>query len=301
MADDKKKEIDKHSGVETTGHEWDGIKELNNPMPRWWLWTFYVCIIWSVGYWFVYPAWPTLSGNTKGAAEWTQYKKLAEEQQEIVVRRGQYLQDFKKASFDEILNNQGLYEFAIAGGKAAFKDNCATCHGSGGAGAAGYPNLNDDDWIWGGSLSEIYKTLEYGIRSGHDEARISEMPAFGELGILDKKQIGDVANYILVMGKQGKYPDGADKIYADNCASCHGVDGKGGREFGAPNLVDSVWLYGGKYEDILTQLHKSKHGKMPSWSNRLDEQTIRQLSIYVHSLGGGEAEQQVIQPAEIKE
>lgn len=290
MADDKKKEIDAHSGVETTGHEWDGIKELNNPMPRWWLWTFYVTIIWAIGYWVVYPAWPTLSGHTEGSAGWTQYKKLAEEQQEIVERRGEYLKRFHKASFDEIQKDQGLYEFALAGGKAAFKDNCATCHGTGGEGGNGYPNLNDDDWLWGGTLNDIYQTLKHGVRSGDEDGRVSEMPAFGELGILTKQQINDVAEYVLAMGKSGKYPDGASKLFEENCASCHGADGKGMHEVGAPNLTDPIWLYAGKKSEIMAQMHKPKHGVMPHWIDRLPDDTIRQLAIYVHSLGGGEAE-----------
>ncbi|PIR33541.1 MAG: cytochrome-c oxidase, cbb3-type subunit III, partial [Alphaproteobacteria bacterium CG11_big_fil_rev_8_21_14_0_20_44_7] len=200
MSDEKNKEIDKHSGVETTGHEWDGIKELNNPAPRWWLWVFFVCVIWSIGYWVLYPAWPTISGEgerggTAGTKEWTQYKKLEEEQAEIRARKAKYLERFHNANFEEIANDSALYEFALAGGKAAFKDNCATCHGTGGAGSAGYPNLNDDDWIWGGNTEEIYQTLKYGIRSGHDDARYSQMPAFKD--VLTSAEISQVADYVL--------------------------------------------------------------------------------------------------------
>ena len=159
-----KKERDEHTGVDTTGHEWDGIKELNNPLPRWWLWIFYLTVIWSVGYWVVYPSWPTLSGEgyrggTVGAFEWTQYQKLADEQQEILDRRAGYLEKFSDASFEKVMNDPELYAFAVAGGKAAFKDNCATCHGTGGAGAPGYPNLNDDDWIWGGDIGNLFVTI----------------------------------------------------------------------------------------------------------------------------------------------
>ena len=291
MAEDKNKDIDEQSGVETTGHEWDGIKELNNPAPRWWLWVFYITIIWSVWYWAIYPSWPTISGEgerggTVGAKEWTQYKKLADDQAEIRARKAKYMQRFKQANFDEILNDTELYAFAIAGGKTAFKDNCATCHGTGGAGSAGYPNLNDDDWIWGGKPTEIYKTLKFGIRSGHDEERYSLMPEFGEL--LTEQELGDVADYVLSLSGRAKFNKNGAVMYKENCASCHGEYGRGIRDSGAPNLADSIWFYGGERGDIISQMRKPKHGVMPAWDDRLDEETIRQLTIYVHSLGGGE-------------
>lgn len=301
------KEKDEHSGVETTGHEWDGIKELNNPLPRWWLWVFYITVIWSIGYWVVYPAWPTLSGEgerggTKGSFAWTQYKKLQEEQAEIVERRAQYLARFHDATFDEILNDSELYAFAIAGGKAAFKDNCATCHGTGGAGAPGYPNLNDDDWIWGGDLASIHQTIKFGVRM-HDNAHQSMMPAYGE--VLSKDEIDAVASYVVSLGsgqvssvpadidassqEYAQLPTGV-RIYRENCAACHGNDGRGDKEVGAPNLADAIWL---KSEDgskaaIISQIRNPKHGQMPAWEGRLDSDTIRQLTVYVHSLGGGE-------------
>lgn len=301
----KNKNKDKLSGVETTGHEWDGIKELNNPLPRWWLWVFYVCIIWSIGYWVIYPAWPTLTGEherggTKGAIEWTQYKKLSDEQQEIIAKRNEYLHSFHKASFEEVINNPELYTFALAGGKAAFKDNCATCHGTGGEGAKGFPNLNDDDWIWGGKMEDIYQTIKYGIRM-HDDARQSVMPVFKDM--LSQEDILAVAEYVkglrtnaTASPKEGvsgealaSLPLGA-RVYQENCAACHGINGKGDKEFGAPNLADAIWLKSenGSTSAIMNQVKNPKHGMMPAWVERLDDDTIRQLTIYVHSLGGGE-------------
>lgn len=303
MTDHKDK--DEHSGVETTGHEWDGIKELNNPLPRWWLWVFYLTIIWSIGYWVVYPAWPTLSedaerGGTKGKWEWTQYKKLKEEQAEINTRRAGYLERFRDADFDEISKDPELYAFAQAGGKAAFKDNCATCHGTGGAGAPGYPNLNDDEWIWGGSREAIYQTIKYGIRM-HDEARQSMMPAYGDM--LKEEEIAAVADYVIGLNSgqsmvhstdlapemASKLPLG-ERVFRENCAACHGNHGKGDREIGAPNLADAIWLKSedGSKQAIMAQVRNPRHGQMPAWIDRLDEDTIRQLTIYVHSLGGGE-------------
>lgn len=300
MTSKKKDNKDPKNQVETTGHEWDGIEELNNPLPRWWLWVFYVTVIWSIGYWVIYPAWPVFHadgerGGTKGMWEWTQYRKLEEEQEEIQQRRQTYLQRFHKASFDEIINDPTLYTFAIAGGKAAFKDNCATCHGSGGAGAKSYPNLNDDDWIWGGDLENIYLTIKYGVRI-HEEGRQSEMPSYA--GVLTKEQIRSIAHYVQAMHPQQKTAELISvsnislgkQLYQENCASCHREDGTGDREIGAPNLADAIWLKSedGSLEAIIQQMTAPRHGMMPAWVDRLDEDSIRQLTIYVHSLGGGE-------------
>lgn len=286
-----KREIDKATGTETTGHEWDGIKELDTPMPRWWLIVFYITIIWSVWYWIVYPAWPTLSGEgerggTVGSQEWTQYKQLAESQAEINARRAQYQGRFDAASFDQVATDEALYAFALAGGKAAFGDNCATCHGTGGAGAPGYPNLNDDDWLWGGSVEDIYHTIRYGIRSNHDDTRFSLMPAFADM--LSAEEAGAIADHI-VAKTQGQVASGpGETLYVDNCALCHGEALTGLRDFGAPNLVDALWLYSGSRDEIIAQIRNPKHGMMPAWEARLSDSTIRQLAIYVHALGGGE-------------
>ncbi|MBK6896057.1 MAG: cytochrome-c oxidase, cbb3-type subunit III [Alphaproteobacteria bacterium] len=301
-----KKEIDSVSGVETTGHDWDGIKELNNPAPRWWLWVFYICVIWSIWYWVVYPAWPTLSGATEGTYGWTQYKKLAAEQQEIVDRQKAYLEKFEKASFDEIFEDEQLYAFAMAGGSAFFKDNCATCHGTGGMGGKGYPNLNDDDWLWGGDIESIYQTIQFGVRSKHDDTRVSQMPAFGVEDLLNKEEIEKVVDYVLSLSDPqnaaGKDFTEAQGIFEQNCASCHGEDAKGLREFGAPNLVDSIWLYGGDRESVFNTVFYARAGMMPNWVGRLDENTIRQLAVYVHELGGGETGKTVqAAPVEVPE
>ncbi len=287
-----KKEIDKITGVETTGHEWDGLKELNNPAPRWWLWVFYVCIAWSVAFWILYPSWPTLSGSTKGILGWTKYKKLEAQQAVITARQNVYLTRFEKASFDKILNDPELYKFAVAAGHATFKDNCATCHGTGGAGGKGYPNLNDDDWLWGGMIGDIYQTIRYGINSGHDEARSSQMPAFGDDELLEKEEINAVVDYVLSLSGGKDAPEesvsaGKD-IFAENCSSCHGEDAKGSHEIGAPNLTDSIWLYGGDRETVLKTVNSGRSGLMPAWVQRLDDNTIRELAVYVHELGGGQ-------------
>jgi len=292
--DEHKKEIDQLSGVETTGHEWDGLKELNNPLPRWWLWVFYASVIWSLGYFILYPAWPTLSGATKGTLGYTQYKELAASQTEIVERQQNYMARFEKSSLEEILNDRELYAFAIAGGHAAFKENCATCHGTGAEGSKGYPNLNDDDWLWGGTVDDIHTTIAYGIRSDDQNARISQMPSFGKDGILKREEINQVVEYVLSLPKDpvisATLPGAA--IYNTNCASCHGADGKGGRDFGAPNLADTIWLFGSEKAEISASISNAHAGVMPAWRTRLDPQTIRQLTVYVHQLGGGEKKAQ---------
>lgn len=291
---DKNKEIDELSGVETTGHEWDGLKELNNPLPRWWVWVFIATCIWSFWYFVVYPAWPTLDkdnqGATTGTSGYTQYKELAESQDEIIARQQAYLERFEDASFNEILNDPALYAFATAGGAAAFKDNCATCHGSGAEGGKGYPNLNDDDWLWGGKITDIYTTLLHGIRvHGDYDTRLSQMPAFGKDKILTPKQINETVEYVLALGENGNVSNmPGHEIFQQNCASCHGPQGKGMDEFGAPNLTDAIWLYGGDHDAIYQTIFNSRAGMMPAWKDRLDENTIRQLAIYVHQLGGGE-------------
>lgn len=289
----QKKEIDKVSGVETTGHEWDGLKELNNPLPRWWLWVFYACCLWSFWYFVIYPAWPTLGGATKGTGGYTQYGELKASQAEIMARQQEYLEKFEKATFDDITKDELLYSFAVEGGKAAFKDNCATCHGSGAEGRKGYPNLNDDDWLWGGKIEDIYTTLQYGIRAGNLDSRVSQMPAFGKDGLLKREEIDQVTEYVLALTKNTAVETmPGHQIFQQNCASCHGADGKGSRAVGAPNLADAIWLYGGTKKDIKESIYSARAGVMPAWKSRLDDNTIRQLAIYIHELGGGEAEEE---------
>ena len=286
-----KKIRDEFTGTETTGHEWDGITELDTPMPRWWLIVFYVCIVWAIGYSIWYPSWPTLSGDgerggTVGSAEWTQYNQLEESQAEINALRAQYQSRFEAASFEGVQADPTLYAFALAGGKSAFGDNCATCHGTGGAGASGYPNLNDDDWLWGGTVDDIYQTVSFGIRSAHDETHFSEMPAFA--GVLSDSEISDLAGFVTAKAAGVDMPELGAALYADNCAVCHADNAQGDKTLGAPNLVDAIWFYGGTKGEIEAQIKKPKHGMMPAWQDRLSENTLRQLAIYVHSLGGGE-------------
>ena len=274
--------------LKTTGHKWDGISEYNIPAPRWWLIVWLITIIWSFGYWIFYPTWPVSGGNTKGLLKWTKQSQLEESQSEITALKSVYLEKISTSSFEQIQKDPQLMEFALNGGRSAFKENCAACHGTGAQGYKGFPNLNDDDWLWGGKVSDIYQTLYYGIRSSHDKTRNSQMPSFGIDKILKKDEIEAVAEYVMSLSdKSHSNPEGA-LIFKNNCAVCHGANGQGGRDVGAPNLSDAIWLYGGEKKDIIFTVTYSRAGVMPYWIGRLDDNTIKQLSLYVHSLGGGE-------------
>ncbi len=287
-----KKDIDEVTGVETTGHEWDGIKELNNPLPRWWLWTMYLCIIWAVGYMIAYPSIPLINASTPGLLGQTSRGDVAIEIAAAKKAQKVFRDQIASKSLVEIRKDEKLFQFAQAGGKAAFAVNCIQCHGSGAQGGAGYPNLNDDDWLWGGKLETIYTTIQHGIRvDSDDDTRTSDMPAFAGDEILEKDQIVQVAAFVGSLSKQEVDGDAAKKgaaIYEENCAACHGEKGEGNKELGAPNLADAIWLYGNKQAEIINQIGKPKHGEMPAWVGRLDDITIKQLAIYVHALGGGE-------------
>ncbi|HCL67508.1 MAG TPA: cytochrome-c oxidase, cbb3-type subunit III [Rhizobium sp.] len=284
------KHIDEISGVETTGHEWDGIRELNNPMPRWWVWTFYACIVWAIGYTIAYPAWPLLTSNTKGLLGYSSRAQVAAELSDAKAAQSVYLEKIAALPLNEIVADKELAQFAISGGAAAFKVNCSPCHGSGAAGGPGYPNLNDDDWLWGGDLESIHTTLAHGIRYDVDpDTRVSEMPAF--VDILQPEQIKQVAAYVWSLTNTPSDPalvEPGKQVFAENCVACHGEDAKGLREFGAPNLADAIWLKAQGEQGIAQQVAQPKHGVMPAWSARLGDTTVKELTVFVHSLGGGE-------------
>ena len=285
-------DIDSVSGTATTGHQWDGIKELNTPLPKWWLYTFYLTIIWAVGYWVVYPAWPLFTSNTRGVLNYSSRADVAVELANLDKIRGEKMTALASASLADIEKDPALLALARARGKTVFGDNCAPCHGSGAAGAKGYPNLNDDDWLWGGSLDQIMQTIRYGVRSGNAKAHEGQMLAFGKDGVLKPDQIVTVANYVRALSGLSTRPgyDAAAgaKIFAENCAACHGDNGKGNAELGAPDLTDKIWLYGSDEATIIEGLTNGRNGVMPAWVGRLDPVTVKSLSVYVHTLGGGQ-------------
>lgn len=286
------KEIDDISGVETTQHEWDGIKELNNPLPRSWLWGLYGTILFSIGYTIVYPAWPGITTNTKGIWNWSSRGELATEMTKVEESRQVLGDQLVSVELEDVSQNPDLLQFAVNGGQSAFKVYCSQCHGSGANGGTIYPSLIDDDWIWGGTLEDIYLTLQHGIRyEQDDDTRLSEMPRYGADELLERDEIVDVAWYVRQMSGQEFDAEAVARgqtVFADNCAACHGEKGEGIRELGAPNLSDAIWFYGNTHEQIVAQISDPKQGVMPGWTGRLSEVTIRQLTHYVHSLGGGE-------------
>jgi cytochrome c oxidase cbb3-type subunit III len=285
-----KREIDDVTGVETTGHEWDGIKELNKPLPRWWLLSFYACIVWGIGYMIAYPSWPTATGYTRGILGYSQRATIATDVKAAEVAQGGMRLRVQLTALKDIKADPDLLRFAMTAGGASFQTNCAPCHGRGAQGFIGYPNLNDDDWLWGGSIDEIHKTIQYGIRSDDKRARVSQMPRYGVDKLLEDRQIADVVEHVVSLsGKDRDVPAAARGavIFKEQCSTCHGDDGKGKIDQGSPNLTDDIWLFGSSREAITESIRTGRGSGMPSWVGRLDPVTVKSLAVYVHSLGGG--------------
>ena len=282
------REIDEISGTETTGHEWDGIKELNTPMPRWWVWTFYATIVWGIGYMIAYPSLPVTWFN--GLLNYSSRANVEREMAAAKEEQSQFVDRIAQMPIEEISSHPDLLQFAIAGGSAAYKVNCVQCHGSGAQGAPGYPNLNDDSWLWGGDINNIYHTIAHGVRyEADDDSRFSDMPAFSDL--LEPEEIRQAAASVVSLTGEpsnASLVEPGSVIFAEQCASCHGEDATGDIEFGAPNLADAIWFYGGTEDQIAGQIANPKHGVMPGWIDRLGEPVIKQLAVFVHSLGGGQ-------------
>lgn len=291
MSDNTSDKKNEH-GHGTTGHVWDGIEEWDNPMPRWWVWTFYLTIIWGIGYVIAYPAWPLINGATAGVLGWSTRGDVAAEIQAVEEANAPINAKLEAVDLNAIVGDPELNTYAVSAGGAVFRTWCAQCHGSGAAGAKGYPNLLDDDWLWGGDMEAIHQTVTHGIRNeDSDDARYSEMPAFGRDELLTEEEVEQVTNYVMSLSgaaNDASQVEAGSVIYADNCASCHMEDGTGDREQGAPNLADAIWLFGGDYEDIKHTVTYSRFGVMPAWNTRLTEAQIRAVTAYVHQLGGGE-------------
>ncbi len=286
-------ELDEHSGVNTTGHSWDGIKELNTPLPQWWLTINYISIIWAIGYCVFMPSWPGLPGMgyLKGIRHHSERANVAKAMDQLHLARAENATSLTRISLDQVEHDPDLLQFAMAAGRSAFGDNCATCHGANGVGSVGFPALNDDVWLWGGKVDEIKHTITVGIRSEHEDSRFSKMPAVGREELLDEGEIRNVAEYVLfISGNEhdGEMATKGAPVFAEQCASCHSVDGTGDRTQGAPNLTDTKWLYGGSRGTIVETITNARFGQMPTWEKRLEPWAINALAVYVHSLGGGE-------------
>jgi cytochrome c oxidase cbb3-type subunit III len=284
-------ERDPETGAETTGHEWDGIRELNQPLPKWWLYVFYATVVWAIGYWLLMPAWPLVASYTKGMLGYSQREIVASQLEAAKALKSEYRDRIAQSDLAAINDDPELLRFALAGGEAAFGDNCAPCHGRGAQGAFGYPNLRDDAWLWGGTLDEIQLTILHGIRADDPKTRSGEMPAFGRSGLLSEPQIGDVAEFVLSLSGRAGDSEAAKRgreIYTATCAACHGTEGKGNQAIGVPDLTDELWLYAGDKQTIAGSIRNGRAGMMPAWAHRLDAETVKELAIYVHSLGGGQ-------------
>ena len=287
----KNTQHDPVTGGETTGHEWDGVRELNNPLPKWWLYVLYCCIAWAAVMCFLYPSIPGYSGYWHGVLGYSTRQDAMKGWHAMQARHGDAMAQIAATPIEAVAGDPKLMETALQSGRITFANNCAPCHGQNGTGRVGYPALGDDVWLWGGKLADVQTTIVHGIRSADPEARQSQMPAFGADALLKPDQIMQVADFVGVWW--GVTPAGTDvragaRIFAENCAACHGDRGEGGRTYGAPPLNSQVHLYGSTHDDIVSQVNHPKQGVMPNWSKRLDTATIRSVALYVHSLGGGE-------------
>lgn len=284
------KKVDQETGIETTGHEWDGIRELNNPLPRWWLWTFYATIVWGVGYTIAYPAWPLISGATAGVIGYSTRGEVIEDIAAHEANNADLVASLNAADLTTIAAPDDLHRYAVARGGAVFRAQCSQCHGQGAAGAKGYPNLLDNDWLWGGDQEAIAYTIRHGIRNETDpDAHWSQMPAYGD--IFESQEIDAVVEYVISLSSadhDAALAEAGTPLFMDNCAACHGDDARGNRDFGAPNLADAIWLYGGDRVTLTETVTNARFGVMPAWGQRLSEEDVRAVAVYVHSLGGGE-------------
>jgi cytochrome c oxidase cbb3-type subunit III len=285
-------EKDVISGQDTTGHEWDGVKELNTPLPKWWLYVFFACIAWALGMFVLYPAIPYGTGHTNGLLGYSTRKAVDGDVAKLVAQRKVSMDKIGTMSFDAVKADPALLEVALTSGRITFAENCQPCHGAGGGGNPGYPALAAGAWLWGGTLADIQQTVTHGVRSADPDARQSAMPRFGADAMLKPEEIEAVSDYVWATfyGHEtpGQNVSAGAKIFADNCVACHGDHGQGMREMGAPKLASQVHLYGATRDSIVHQVTLPRQGMMPNWGGRLDPATIKAVTLYVHSLGGGE-------------
>lgn len=286
------KETDAVTGTATTGHEWDGIKELDTPMPKWWVYTFLACIVWAAGYCLLYPSIPYGTGYWPGLLGYSSRTRVNAEVADVAAGRMGAMDQIARLPFAAIIADPKLSEIALTSGRITFANNCQACHAAGGAGRIGYPALAAGAWIWGGTLDDIHATVTNGIRNGTADARSSQMPRFGQDGLLDAAQIEHVTDFVWTKFYGHAAPaldvSAGAELFAANCAACHGEQGTGSHEMGAPRLASHVHLYGDAREAIRAQVQAPKSGVMPNWNTKLDPATIKSVVLYVHSLGGGE-------------
>jgi len=285
-------ERDSVTGRETTGHEWNGIKELDTPVPRGVLMFLIVTHLWAIAWWFFVPAWPIGNTYTRGLLGVDQRTTVEARVVAGQQQRASWAGKLETEPYDAILADEALMKTVRLTGRQLFGDNCAACHGRDGKGGLNYPDLTDDDWIWGGGPDLIEQTMRVGINTAHPETRVGQMPAFGRDEMLDRDQVRSVAAYVYSLTNPDySTPQNLDRInagrevFVTTCAACHGENGEGSAELGAPNLTDAYWIYGGSMDTIIASVHGGRQGHMPTWDERLTTAEIRTLALYVYDLG----------------
>ena len=283
---------DPHTGYTTTGHDWNGITELNRPVPRV-IWFFLTAtVIFSIGYWVLMPAWPLVSTYTKGLLGVDQREILSENLEAAAAARSVWTRQIEARDYAEIQQDASLMGTVRRTGRTLFEDNCAACHGMAAQGGPGYPRLTDAAWLWGGDPAAVAETLRVGINSAHDETRFAQMPAFGLDQTLDRAALREVVDYVLSLsagapadpGRSASIAAGAG-VFADNCAACHGENAAGSTDLGAPDLTDDFWIYGGDRQSVYGTVYGGRQGQMPQWEGRLSALERKILTLYVLDLG----------------
>ena len=287
MALDHEEVRDSHTGYLTTGHEWNGITELNTPVPRPVYFFLTIAVLFSIGYWILMPAWPLGDSYTKGLLGSDQRSIIAASLKDAAADRSVWTRKIAKEDYAQILTDPALMTNVRETGHVLFGDNCAVCHGIDAKGGPGFPNLTTSSWLWGGKPEDIFNTIRVGINSAHKDSRSSQMPAFGRDQMLPRGDVLKVASYVYSLSRPGskeidpKHVEGGKAIFAANCVSCHGQDAKGNPELGAPDLTDKFWIYGGDLETIDTTVWGGRAGHMPAWEDRLSELDRKILTLYL--------------------
>lgn len=283
-------ERDPHSGYLMTGHEWNGIKELNTPVPRAVYFFLTVAALFAIGYWILMPAWPTGSTYTKGLLGIDQRTTVADSLKQAALDRASWAGRIETADFAEIQSDPQLMAFARETGRTLFGDKCAACHGRSAQGGKGFPNLTTSSWLWGGDPSAIAETIRVGINSAHPDSRVSQMLPFGRDSMISRDDVDNVVAYVRSLSDPAAADAPADKVaagkavFAANCASCHGENGTGKTDVGAPNLTDKFWIYGGDLQSIYTTVWGGRQGHMPTWESRLSPVERKILALYLLDL-----------------
>lgn len=284
-------ERDPHTGYLTTGHEWNGIKELNTPVPRPVYFFLITTALFALGYWILFPAWPLGVSYTRGLLGIDQRTSVNEALQSAAQDRAGWTKRIETESYQAIQADPALMTVVRQTGRTLFGDNCAACHGTNARGSKGFPDLTTESWLWGGDPESIAETIRVGINSTHPDTRVAQMLAFGRDKILSRTDVENVVGYVQSLSHAAAAKQlpadrlaAGGKAFADNCASCHGDDGKGKSDVGAPDLTDRNWIYGGDAQSLFTTVWHGRQGHMPTWESRLSALERKILALYLVDL-----------------